>query len=128
LGLQNKNHKEPLASELKGVVYYTASNFKNNKDFLMRDEVQDRYGNKIYLTNERWEHIIKSHHQLNGHRAEVLSTIRSGKRRQDPSVLGKFYYKKPVRFLGRFSAIEVVVRFHWQEEQPNNFVVTAYPK
>jgi hypothetical protein len=94
----------------------------------MRDEVQDRFGNTIYLTDERWNHIVKSHHQLKGRRAEVLSTIRSGKRRQDPAVLDKFYYKKSVRFLGRFSAIEVVVLFRQQKDQPNNFVVTAYPK
>lgn len=94
----------------------------------MRDEVQDRYGNTIYLTDERWQHIVKAHYQLKGRRAEVVSTIRSGKRRQDPAVLDKFYYKKRVHFLDRFSAIEVVVLFRWQKDQTNNFVVTAYPK
>ncbi|MCI0692291.1 hypothetical protein L0337_09845 [candidate division KSB1 bacterium] len=94
----------------------------------MRDEVQDRYGNTIYLTDERWNHIIKSHPQLKRRRAEVLRTIRSGKRRQDPAILDKFYYKKRVHFLGRFGAIEVVVLFRRQNDQPNNFVVTAYPK
>jgi hypothetical protein len=94
----------------------------------MRDEVQDRFGNTIYLTDERWNHIVKAHRQMNGHRAEVLSAIRSGKRRQDRTILEKFFYKKSVRFLSQFSAIEVVVLFRRQKDQPNNFVVTAYPK
>jgi hypothetical protein len=38
----------------------------------MREEVADRYGNVIYLTDERWQHIVKNHFKLNGHRAEVL--------------------------------------------------------
>jgi len=94
----------------------------------MREEVQDRFGNTVYLTDERWKHITTSHPQLRAKRAEVLSTIRSGKRWQDASMPEKFYYLKPSPFPTRYNAIKVVVRFSWQDNQPNNFVVTAYPK
>jgi hypothetical protein len=42
--------------------------------------------------------------------------------------LDTFYYTKKFRQLkGRLREIEVVVVFHWQADQPNNFVFTAYP-
>lgn len=94
----------------------------------MREEVTDRYGNVIYLTDERWKHIVEGHGKLNGHRAQILSTIRSGKRKQDPFHLDIFYYNKAFPNLkGRLKKIEVVVAFHWRHDKPNNFIVTAYP-
>ncbi len=93
----------------------------------MRYEVQDQYGNTIYLTDERWEHIIEEHPELDGHRAEVLSTVRSGKRSQDPLIPGKFFYDKKLRqLIEDFDEMEVVVIFRWQHDKPNNFIVTAY--
>jgi hypothetical protein len=94
----------------------------------MREEVTDRYGNVIYLTDERWQHIVKNHFKLNGHRAEVLSTVRSGKRKQDPKFLDKYYYTKSFHHTGkRFNKLEVVVVCRWQLNKPNNFIFTAYP-
>ena len=93
----------------------------------MREEVQDRFGNTIYLTDERWKHIVKTHHQLNGRRAEVLKAVRLGKRTQDVVLPYKFYYNHPTQFLTPFQEIEAVVVFRWRQNQPNNFIVTAYP-
>lgn len=94
----------------------------------MRQETTDRYGNNIYLTDERWEHIVERHPELEGLRKEVLNTVRFGKRRQDVMALDTFYYKKAFpRLAGRLTAIEVVVVFQWQINQPNNFILTAYP-
>jgi hypothetical protein len=94
----------------------------------MREEVIDRFGNVIYLADERWQHIIKRHRELDGYRKEVLSTIRSGKRRQDPLHTDKFYYYKNFSHLGgQLKGIEVVVLFRWKVGKPNNFVLTAYP-
>jgi len=94
----------------------------------MRDDVTDKYGNLVYLTDERWDHIIEGHGILNGHRAEILSTVRSGKRRRSPYHPEIFFYKKTFRHLkGRLQKIEVVVAFHWQGDKSNNFIVTAYP-
>jgi hypothetical protein len=94
----------------------------------MREEVTDRYGNVIYLTDERWHHIVERHHEFDGHRAEILSTVRSGNRSRDPLRLDTFYYTRTFPHLsGRLKEIEVVVAFHWLGDKPNNFVVTAYP-
>lgn len=94
----------------------------------MRQEVTDRFGNTVYLTDERWEHIVERHPELEGLREEILSTVRSGKRRQDAMALETFYYKKAFpRLAGRLTAIEVVAVFQWQINQPNNFILTAYP-
>lgn len=49
----------------------------------MKEIVQDRYGNTIYLTDERWQHIVRRHPVLQGFKNEVLKTLRSGKREQD---------------------------------------------
>lgn len=96
----------------------------------MREEVQDQYGNTIYLTDERWRHIIKRHRQLDGHRDKVLNTVRSATRKQDKLLFDKFYYEKsfPGLFGGRFTGIKVVVLFRRQNDRPNNFILTAYPK
>jgi len=94
----------------------------------MREEVQDRNGNPVYLTDERWEHILEEHFELEEHRAEVISTVRSGKRTQDPLIPSKFYYNKKFPHLNEeFDEVEVVVLFRWQNDQPNNFILTAYP-
>jgi hypothetical protein len=94
----------------------------------MRDEVQDRFGNTIYLTDERWEHILENHPEMEGLREKVLSTLRAGTRSQDPLRLDTFYYNKKFANLHEdFDEIEAVVIFSWQLNVPNNFVVTAYP-
>ena len=65
----------------------------------MREEVQDRFGNKIYMTDERWQHIISSHPQLKERRAEVLNTIRFGKRWQDARLPKNSIISSPSLFL-----------------------------
>ena len=93
----------------------------------MREEVIDKLGNGVYLTDERWQHIVSEHSKLRGCRNEVLSAVRSGKRKQDQWFLDKFYYNK--KFLtaqGRIKEIEVVVIFRWKVNTPNNFILTAY--
>jgi hypothetical protein len=113
-----------MLAKLRKISYYLLSSWSA----LMRDIVQDRYGNTIYLTDERWEHIIERHPELDGHRAEILRTVRLGRRRRDPFYPDTFYYTKKFRQLkGWLREIEAVVVFHWQGDKPNNFVLTAYP-
>ena len=45
--------------------------------------IQDRHGNEIYMTEERWQHIISKHHELIGHLDDVLDTLKKGRRRQE---------------------------------------------
>lgn len=94
----------------------------------MKEVVLDKYGNSIYLTEERWQHILERHDELSFLKEEVLKTVRVGKRRQDPLFPDTFYYHRICSKLpSRFTHIEVVVIFRSKDEKPNNFVVTAYP-
>jgi hypothetical protein len=94
--------------------------------------VRDREGREIYLTEERWQHIVTGHPELREHLDEVLATLRQGYRRQqlhDPQV---YVYRKAYDVLcPPFNGILVVVAFRFQADgdgrgQSNNFVVTAW--
>jgi len=58
--------------------------------------VQDRYGNSIYLTDERWQHITAStnHPEMSAYEDHLRQTIRSGRRKQDPLNPQKYRYTK----------------------------------
>jgi hypothetical protein len=81
--------------------------------------VRDRYGNDIFLTHERWEHIIEpfNHPEIEAYEERLKETIQSGKRKQDslnPHIIA-------------------IVLFRFSEGQAgkpvtNNYIVTAYQK
>jgi len=58
--------------------------------------VRDRYQNDIYLTQERWEHIIDpiNHPEMSAYEDQLQDAIRSGQRRQDPLNPQKYRYSK----------------------------------
>ncbi len=94
--------------------------------------VQDRDGREIYLTEERWEHIITGHPELRAHLDEVLATLRLGRRQQQPHDPQAYVYRKASDILrSPFNGILVVVTFRFQADgagklNPNNFVVSAW--
>lgn len=94
--------------------------------------VRDRDGREIYMTEERWEHIVSRHPYLENHRNDVLATIQRGRRKQQPHDPRAYVYYRPCATLrSPFTGIMVVVtfRFKWRENggmSPNNFVVTAW--
>ena len=92
--------------------------------------VQDRDGRTIYLTQERWEHALEHPGMSDRVLDKVLSTLRSGRRKQDHLDPAKFFYKKIFTDLPlRYHHVIVVVKFGWQWDNPsvaNNFVLTAY--
>ena len=99
----------------------------------LRETVHDRWGNPIYLTEERWDHILEFHEEMAGFRAELLAVLRQGNRRQDaldPSVY--IYFLAFGHLPGHNTHIIVVVKFALRtDSEPataNNFVLTAYPK
>ena len=51
----------------------------------IRWTVQDKDGHNIYLTQERWEHIIESinHPEMKEYEAELKETVKTGNRKQD---------------------------------------------
>lgn len=87
--------------------------------------VQDRRGREIYLTQERWQHIIEGHEELSEHFDDVLETVRKGRCRQDAILPYKYSYTSRCEDLpGKFDRIVVKVIFR---PEGNNFIVTAWP-
>ncbi len=102
----------------------------------IRWTAQDRYGNAIYLSQERWEHIIAAinHPEMLDYEIELQETIRSGRRKQDALNPHKYRYTKEFRHLAEDNThIIAIVLFHFRsgeqaEPLPNNYIVTAYQK
>lgn len=99
---------------------------------MARESIRDRWGNEIYLTDERWAHIVETHEEMMNYRRHVLMTVGTGQRRQDAFDPTKYKYSKRFRDLPEgFTHLVVVVKFAWRKEHqegesPNNFVLTAY--
>ncbi|MGB0383857.1 MAG: hypothetical protein ACPGWR_03455 [Ardenticatenaceae bacterium] len=96
--------------------------------------VQDRYGNTIYFTEERWKHILESRPELEPFFDKFLETIRTGRRKQDPLMPNEYRYNKRFDELlpenNHLIAI-VIFKIHIDESGnyvSNNFVVTAWAK
>ena len=95
---------------------------------------RDRFGNDIYLTHERWQHIVDAdnHPELSPHFDQVRETIRRGRRRQDPyDPQGYKYYAAFPDLPDDNSHVVVCVRFRWASEPDGTvhvekFVTTAY--
>ncbi|MBC8230956.1 hypothetical protein H8E77_15500 [bacterium] len=98
------------------------------------DIVHDRWGNEIYITDERWEHIYDRHPEIIGYEEHVLKTLRAGRRKQQPLELNVFKYSASYDDLPEnHTQIIVVVKFGQRidekgQAEPNNFVITAYMK
>jgi len=97
--------------------------------------VQDRYGNDIYLTDERWEHITEAinHPEMINYEEELQATIRRGQRKQDTFNGQKYRYSRAFDTLPeRNTHLVAIVLFRFIENNgmivPNNYVVTAYMK
>ena len=96
--------------------------------------VQDRYGNTIYLTEERWRHILESRPELEPLFDKFIETIRTGRRKQDGLIPNEYRYMKQFEeLLPENNHIVVVVIFKTQLDEagnymPNNFVVTGWVK
>ncbi len=93
----------------------------------MKQTVKDRYGNEIYLTDERWQHIL-DHAEMQGYRDRVLEVVRTGKRKQKPREPDKYAYSLPYDDMGTgFNTLVVIVKFGYNEDgSANNYVRTAY--
>jgi len=96
----------------------------------------DRQGNQIYLTQERWEHILEmdSHPEMEDFEEELKGTIRQGRRRQIPVQPQKYEYSKAYGHLvDNNTHIVALVLFRIRENEQgrpvaNNYIVTAYQK
>src|SRR5437016_1897156 len=101
-----------------------------------RWSVRDRYGHDIYLTDERWRHIIdpSNHPEMSPCEDQLKETIRTGTRKQDPLNPLKYRYMKEFDNLAADNTHVVgIVLFRFTEDDagqplPNNYIVTAYQK
>lgn len=97
---------------------------------------QDRYDNSIYLTQERWEHIIEpiNHPEMKEYEEELKETVRTGVRKQDSLNPQKYRYSKEFGNLpANNTHIVAIVLFRLHESEigsieSNNFIVTAFQK
>lgn len=93
---------------------------------------RDRDGHEIYLTEERWQHIVERHPELQHHLDDVLNAVQRGRRRQQPQDPRAYIYRWPCDTLRLpFNGILVSVVFRFEEQPdggmiPNNFIVTAW--
>jgi len=99
----------------------------------MPETVYDRDGSQISLTEERWEHIIEFHEEMQEYREHVLTTLRRGQRRQDPIDPTGYSYVYAFDDLEEgYTHVVVIVKFGFRETAQgtmrNNFVLTAYQK
>ncbi len=96
----------------------------------------DIYGNKIYLTDERWEHITSpvNHPEMLEYESELREVIRFGRRKQDALNPQKYRYSKQFDNLtAKNTHIIAVIFLRFTEDEngelaANNFIVTAYQK
>ena len=94
--------------------------------------IHDKFGNEIYLTDERWEHIVETHEEMLSYRNHLFATLRTGQRRQDAFDPSKYKYTKQFLDLPEgFTHVVVVVKFTRRGdsqglERSNNFILTAY--
>jgi hypothetical protein len=98
--------------------------------------VQDRQGNPIYLTEERWQHIVDptNHPEVVEYESHLQLAIRKGKRRQEPLNPRKYRYIHDFDDLPEdFNQLVVIVLYSFEIDEeghtlPNNYVATAFMK
>jgi hypothetical protein len=111
--------------------------FDRERDRLMkRWTVRDHVGNEVYLTQERWEHIVQpfNHPEMLAHEGQLKETIQLGQRKQDALNPEKYRYARAFTGLAEENThIVAIVLFRFRESDggrpvPNNYIVTAYQK
>ena len=96
----------------------------------------DAYGNRIYLTHERWKHItdILNHPEMSDYEEHLKQTIQRGRRKQDSMNPRKYRYAKTFDDLAEDNThIIAIVLFKFSTGDAgglilNNYIVTAYQK
>lgn len=98
--------------------------------------VDDQNGNPIYLAEERWAHIIDptNHPEMASYEEHIKTTVRQGRRRQEPLNPRKYRYVYSFDDLPReMTHIVAIVLFGFDvntqgETIPNNFIATPFFK
>ena len=98
--------------------------------------LQDREGNPIYLTEERWRHITdgENHPEMANYEEHLKITLEKGKRRQEPLNPRKYRYSHAFEDLpSDFNHVVAITLFGFDVDEhgetvSNNFVATAFLK
>lgn len=98
--------------------------------------VADRSGREIYLTQERWEHIIEPHNhpEMALYEEPLKETLRTGVRQQDSVNPLKYRYVKAFDNLVTDNThLVAIVLFRFSTDETgaprsNNYITTAYQK
>jgi hypothetical protein len=101
-----------------------------------RWSARDSYGNMLYLTQERGDHIIdpRNHPEMASYEEHLQLTIRKGTQRQDPLNPQKYRYSMKFDDLAEDNThVVAIVLFGFSRDasgnpEPNNYIVTAYQK
>lgn len=105
-------------------------------DPVKRWTIYDREGNAIYLTEERWAHVIDplNHSEMAEYEDHLKTTIRKGRRRQEPLNPRKYRYVHLFDDLpDGMNHIVAIVLFEFDvnergETIANNYIATAFFK
>jgi hypothetical protein len=106
------------------------------RTFSKRWTVRDRYNNPIYLTEERWQHIIDdtNHPEMADYEECLKTTIKQGRRRQEPLNPRKYrYYHYFDDLPDDVNHIVAIVLFGFDVDEqgqpiPNNYIATVFFK
>jgi hypothetical protein len=98
--------------------------------------VKDHDGHPIYLTEERWRHIVDgdNHPEMQEYEEHLKITLQKGQRQQEPLNPQKYRYARFFdNLLGEFNYLVAIVLFGSKVDdqnnvEPNNFVTTAFLK
>ena len=98
--------------------------------------ITDRYGNRIYLTEERWLHIVddNNHPEMARFEEYLKRTIQSAKRQQEPLNPRKYRYSLNFDDLPEgFNHVVAIILFDFDVTSQgmtsaNNFITTAFMK
>lgn len=101
-----------------------------------RRTVRDNKGNAVYLTEERWLHIVDpmNHPELADYEEYLKITVKKGHRRQEVLNPRKYRYVRQFEDLpDDMNHVVVITLFGFDVEKqseviPDNFIVTAFFK
>jgi len=102
--------------------------------FGKRWTIHDHDNNPIYLTQERWDHIVENHPEMANVETHLKTTLQRGRRRQEPLNPRKYRYAFFFNDLTEdYNHIVAIVLFGFDVDAqgrtiPNNFVATAFMK
>src|SRR6266511_396815 len=91
--------------------------------------IRDRFGNEIYLTEERWQHIIEpiNHPEMAAYEDHLKAVIRAGRRKQDALNPQKYLYSQAFDDLVEDNThLVAIVLFRFNEGEDGKPIANNY--